>query len=954
MMMEDEEDEKIWGYRSLRRKRRSVDPQEENIKKGKALSEKQPQKKTSAKKSPANHRKTTQSSPVSKDKVSPKRPKYEGFCPMCQMPLCLLIIDSPSSHVTECMDRSQGPEEECSAGISCNNTVQSHYRNYKHSRLAGHRAGHEAGENQKFGGCTTLDICSPDSREFTQLSTTKSSSNSCGRSRSTVVSDFNKSSTDSTKRSVKKTTSTSKLSCSKQQSLQTKKRSSKKSSKIKKNRSEGDLGFFKKFSKENICTSTKEKVLKRRLDYETPDRLSVPGVYIIDDEDSNTKPNVTKDENQKVEELDEFLDDEDRDISDMLADALGSDSDIDRIDEDENVDNINGKMKNDDCGVKEEKFANSEVKMTLTPAEDEDSCGSVDFIQHLLDAENGGISHAESNAVKDDKQCNASLSKTQGLLSGGGNSKAAKKSAMGGKGETGKKGGRETTLHSKQQSGEVTGKRHSFSSEVKSLSQCSEVEVVFASPSEKSDHAAHSSPPKATTAASKQSSLLSFFQPKGGSRRSEKNTSVNKNVLKPEVAEKWPARELVSTIKSETNKINKSSVTGPKSAAIKSGFDSDQSNSSTGFERKKPTRNCPFYKKIPGTPFTVDAFCYGSVPECTAYFLSHFHYDHYRGLAKSFKHPIYCSKITGNLVRSKLYVQPEYIHTIPLDTPTVICGVEVTFMEANHCPGSVLILFKLKDGTNLLHTGDFRAHRSMEEYSPIVKNKIHTLYLDTTYCDPTYTFAEQQEVIDVAVSLVMDAMSKNPNTLVVCGSYTIGKERVFTAIAKALDCKIAVTREKKRVLDCLEDPYLNEAVTLSWSEARVHILPMGSLNLKKLHEHLQDNPRFEGIIALSPTGWSHSNKVPSLQHIKPKASRNGVTIYGIPYSEHSSFLELKRFVQFLKADKILPTVNNGNPSSRKKMEAIFEEWMTELSTPGKRKSTPRQKTLATFLRSSQE
>ena len=127
-----------------------------------------------------------------------------------------------------------------------------------------------------------------------------------------------------------------------------------------------------------------------------------------------------------------------------------------------------------------------------------------------------------------------------------------------------------------------------------------------------------------------------------------------------------------------------------------------------------------------GTSFTVDAFSYGVIPGCTAYFLSHFHYDHYGGLKKGFKQPIYCSCATANLVKTRLHVSSDCVHPLPLSKPLTIRGVTVCLLDANQygcilnvlpasdpyscvvfsCPGSVMFLFRLSNGRTYLHTGN--------------------------------------------------------------------------------------------------------------------------------------------------------------------------------------------------------------------------------------------------------
>uniref|UniRef100_A0A2K6F486 DNA repair metallo-beta-lactamase domain-containing protein n=1 Tax=Propithecus coquereli TaxID=379532 RepID=A0A2K6F486_PROCO len=280
------------------------------------------------------------------------------------------------------------------------------------------------------------------------------------------------------------------------------------------------------------------------------------------------------------------------------------------------------------------------------------------------------------------------------------------------------------------------------------------------------------------------------------------------------------------------------------------------SESSNAGELRK--RTCPFYKKIP------EELLPGIVEGLFEY--------------KWKIHPVL--QITGNLLKNKLHVQEQYIHPLPMDTECVVNGVKVVLLDANHCPGAVMILFYLPNGTVILHTGDFRANPSMER-SLLAGQKVHMLYLDTTYCSPEYTFPSQQEVIQFAINTAFEAVTLNPRALVVCGTYSIGKEKVFLAIADVLGSKVGMSREKYKTLQCLNVPEINSLITTDMCSSLVHLLPMMQINFKGLQSHLKKcGGKYDQILAFRPTGWTHSNKLTSIADVIPQTKGN-ISIYGI-------------------------------------------------------------------------
>lgn len=253
--------------------------------------------------------------------------------------------------------------------------------------------------------------------------------------------------------------------------------------------------------------------------------------------------------------------------------------------------------------------------------------------------------------------------------------------------------------------------------------------------------------------------------------------------------------------------------------------------------RGKPAyqRTCPFYKIMPNLNICVDAFRYGKVEGQHAYFLSHFHSDHYIGLTSTWSHgPIYASKISCNLMRQQLRVNPKFLFPLEFEQRTPVPntpGVFVTMIPANHCPGSSLFLFERQIGQNkdgspklhrILHCGDFRAcpaHIAHPLLRPEVadavsgatkQQSIDICYLDTTYLTPKYAFPGQYDVIDacaqMCISLSKEIVDNNdswektklertPSTMkkfLASGADTGTLEQVEQAEAELFDVKPAM------------------------------------------------------------------------------------------------------------------------------------------------------------------
>ena len=216
--------------------------------------------------------------------------------------------------------------------------------------------------------------------------------------------------------------------------------------------------------------------------------------------------------------------------------------------------------------------------------------------------------------------------------------------------------------------------------------------------------------------------------------------------------------------------------------------------------------------------------------------------------------------------------------------------ISVTLIDANHCPGAVMFLFQGYFGT-ILYTGDFRYDSSMLKTFPLVSRPlVDVLYIDNTYNDRQCKFPKRDIVERQIIEIITEQKRKRVRVMLVMKN--LGKEDLLEHLAEHFGTWIVVdgkSYDQLKLLGC-KDVFSTDA-----NAGFIHTIP--NISTKLISRLQLEMP----TIAIWPTAL-----FAGLQEQPYCAGRD---VYIVPYSDHSSYLELAEFVRFVHPKRILPVVS---------------------------------------------
>ncbi|CAK9811333.1 Protein artemis [Anthophora quadrimaculata] len=328
-------------------------------------------------------------------------------------------------------------------------------------------------------------------------------------------------------------------------------------------------------------------------------------------------------------------------------------------------------------------------------------------------------------------------------------------------------------------------------------------------------------------------------------------------------------------------------------------------------------------KEIPG--ISVDRFD-GENLKSSVFFLSHCHLDHMQGLSDLFfvhidehKKYLYCSPITKTLLKNRFKFKNCCVKEVNVNTSIVIeyiaqDGTEILItvipVSAGHCPGSVMFIFERND-ISILYTGDFRINpmdfsklKGLHYYedSKLLPRTFTKIYLDTTFLSNDFpVFPTRQESLVKICEVTNEWLDKDPRNVVILEcSATYGSEFLFVELSKMLNMKIHVRNDVYESYCCIAQ--LSCYVTNDPYSTAIHGCKR---KISSLGLHCRSDVSNANIMTIIPSVMKWRKRDTSVVGEWDKVKER---TFNVCYSTHSSFNELKAFIQYFNTLEIYPCV----------------------------------------------
>ena len=322
---------------------------------------------------------------------------------------------------------------------------------------------------------------------------------------------------------------------------------------------------------------------------------------------------------------------------------------------------------------------------------------------------------------------------------------------------------------------------------------------------------------------------------------------------------------------------------------------------------------------LEGTAIFIDTFTVPRWSPGGVFFLTHAHSDHMKGLNPQWRAgKIHLSTTTAAIVRHAIPHARLVCHALgepfavedPLHPHRTMTA---TFVDANHCAGSIIVVLEGLPQGPIVHTGDFRYHPGLRDNVDLqrVAKLGCKLFLDVTFasrCTPR--FPEKGESICQVLDLI-DRHAVGLGEIVFLETVGLGDEELLAAVATHLrhhSCLLHIADEKRFRVLSLFDPGLCHACCAVIRPAERlrndHRVVVVS-NLESVRRLRSTAPGRDAIhVSCSTLWWAkracvHQGGQPVYDHM--------YNIWHVLWSMHSSFDELSEFVAWMAPLTIQPT-----------------------------------------------